>query len=82
MGGGGGSSYPNWKSDQLAAAVRKDAEDSAAATKVFDRSGCVIIKENSSGKAEPCKTRRDETHHRRYKISRGPIAPRHRPGKL
>lgn len=30
MGGGGGSSYRNWKSDQLAATVRKDAEDSAA----------------------------------------------------
>jgi len=30
MGGGGGSSYRNWKSDQLAAVVRKDAKDSAA----------------------------------------------------
>ena len=30
MGGGSGSSYRNWKSDRLVAAVRKDAEDSAA----------------------------------------------------
>jgi len=30
MGGGGGSSYRNWKSDRLAAAVRKDTEEAAA----------------------------------------------------
>src|SRR6266849_4208134 len=30
MGGGGGSSYRNWKSDRLAEVVRKDAEEAAA----------------------------------------------------
>jgi hypothetical protein len=30
MGGGGGSSYRNWKSDRLADVVRKDAEEAAA----------------------------------------------------
>src|SRR5260370_3496358 len=30
MGGGGGSSYRNWKSDRLADAVRKDADEAVA----------------------------------------------------